>query len=80
MLSDSRASPKLTDATMVPDIVSFARDFDSMPMNLERQVIELRVAWLVEDSLEELIDESMMSSVNFKSATMLIIIVALLSG
>ncbi|XP_038993201.1 uncharacterized protein LOC120116879 [Hibiscus syriacus] len=72
-VADSRASPELIDAVIVPDILSFARDVDSLPMNIGRHVINLRAELLVEVSLDgeidELIDESMRISVNFRPAS-----------
>ncbi|KAK8521175.1 hypothetical protein V6N13_077293 [Hibiscus sabdariffa] len=71
-VADLSVSPELIDA-IVPDILSFAREVNSLPMNLGRQVIKLRVELLVEASLDdeigELVDESMTSSVNFKPAS-----------
>ncbi|KAK8569651.1 hypothetical protein V6N13_046700 [Hibiscus sabdariffa] len=75
-VADSSASPELIDA-IVPDILSYARDVNSLPMNLGRQVIKLRVELLVEVILDyeigELVDESMTSSVSFKPASKLAI-------
>ncbi|KAK8569652.1 hypothetical protein V6N13_046701 [Hibiscus sabdariffa] len=72
-LADSSASREFIDAVIVPGILSFARGVNSLPMNLGRQVIKLRVEMLIDASLEaeigELIEESMMSSVNFKPAS-----------
>ncbi|KAK8521174.1 hypothetical protein V6N13_077292 [Hibiscus sabdariffa] len=72
-LTDSSASRELIDAVIVPDILSFTRDVNSLPMNLGRQVIKLRVEMLIEanpdDEIGELIEESMMSSVNFTPAS-----------
>ncbi|GMJ06415.1 hypothetical protein HRI_004310700 [Hibiscus trionum] len=75
LVAGSNAPPELIDAVIVPSILSFARDVNSLPMNLGRQVIRLRIELLVEvshdDVIGELIDESMTSSVNFKPASKL---------
>ncbi|KAK8521172.1 hypothetical protein V6N13_077290 [Hibiscus sabdariffa] len=73
LVADSGATQEFVDAVLVPDILSYARYADSLPMNLGRQVIRLRVELLVEldheDAIGELVDESSANSVNFKPAS-----------
>ncbi|XP_039046552.1 uncharacterized protein LOC120186762 [Hibiscus syriacus] len=76
MIAESGATPEFIDTVLFPDILSYARHADGLPMNVfERQVMKLRVELHVEvDSddvieLDELVDESMASSVNFTPAS-----------
>ncbi|KAE8727386.1 hypothetical protein F3Y22_tig00005465pilonHSYRG00151 [Hibiscus syriacus] len=76
MIAESGATPEFIDTVLVPDILSYARHADSLPMDvLERQVMKLRVEILVEVDLDdliesdELVDESLASSVNFTPAS-----------
>ncbi|GMJ06414.1 hypothetical protein HRI_004310600 [Hibiscus trionum] len=73
LLADVGTPPEFVDTVLVPGILSHARYANSLPANLERQVIYLRVEVLVEVSSDgefhELINELLTSSVNFKPAS-----------
>ncbi|KAG4115995.1 hypothetical protein ERO13_D12G142200v2 [Gossypium hirsutum] len=69
MVADFGASQDFIDTVLVPDVMSFAWDTHSMPMNLGRQVIKLRVELVIEVRPNDEIEESLTSSVNFKPAS-----------
>ncbi|KAK8569653.1 hypothetical protein V6N13_046702 [Hibiscus sabdariffa] len=73
LLASPVVSREFVDTVLVPRVLSHARHAHSLPVNLGRQVIKLRVEIFFEvnldDEFPELIDESLTSLVNFKPAS-----------
>ncbi|GMI99683.1 hypothetical protein HRI_003637600 [Hibiscus trionum] len=73
IVADWGSTPEFVDTVIVPDMLSYALYANGLPVNLGRQVIKWRIEILIEtcpdDEIDELIDESLTSSVKFKPAS-----------
>ncbi|GMI99684.1 hypothetical protein HRI_003637700 [Hibiscus trionum] len=73
MVADWGVTPEFVDTAIVPDILSYARYANGLPVNLGRQVIKWRIEILIEvspyDEIDESIEESLTNSVKFKPAS-----------
>ncbi|XWS23731.1 hypothetical protein CRYUN_Cryun28dG0040400 [Craigia yunnanensis] len=71
MFANTGASPEFLQTVIIPDILSFAWEIDSDPVNLGRKTIKFLVEVLVQatdDEGDQVIDDSL-STLNFKPAS-----------